>query len=181
MRRAVFLDRDGVINVSRFDYVKRWDEFEFIPGVLASLRRLSETPFLLPMVTNQSAIARGLVSDLQVKEIHHRMIQEITAAGGRINGVYCCPHRPDDGCDCRKPKPGLLLRAARELEIDLGGSYCLGDKLSDVEAGTRAGCHSIMVLTGEGHPLPECSARYSIAHDLEHAVDLIMEMEAHLS
>jgi D-glycero-D-manno-heptose 1,7-bisphosphate phosphatase len=178
VHRAIFLDRDGVINTSRPDYVKRWDEFEFIPGVLESLRRLSETPFLLPVVTNQSAIARGLVPALEVEEIHHRMVAEILAAGGRIDGVYCCPHGQDDGCQCRKPKPGLLLRAARELGIDLNRSYCLGDKLSDLEAGMRAGCHAIMVLTGEGRPLPGCALNYSVARDLDQAIDLILDMEA---
>jgi D-glycero-D-manno-heptose 1,7-bisphosphate phosphatase len=150
MRKAVFLDRDGVINENQRDYVKNWDEFEFLPGVLASLRRLASTPYAIVIVSNQSAINRGLVSTAEVNAINDRMLQEIEAAGGRIDAVYVCPHRPDEACDCRKPKPGLIHRAADELGIDLAGSYLVGDALSDVEAGLAAKCTPFLVLTGRG-------------------------------
>lgn len=150
LRRAVFLDRDGVINRNRADHVKSWGEFEFLPGALASLRRLAQLPWLVIVVTNQSAIGRGLVSQSVVDEIHQRMMAEISAAGGRIDAVFYCPHRPDEGCDCRKPQPGLLLQAARELAVDLARSVLIGDAESDVRAAQAVGCLPVLVRTGRG-------------------------------
>ena len=150
MRSAVFLDRDGVINGNRSDYVKSWDEFEFLPGVLGSLRRLASTRYAIVVVSNQSAINRGLVSTAEVNAINDRMLREIEEAGGRIDAVYICPHRPDEECDCRKPKPGLLYQAADELAIDLASSYLVGDALSDMEAALAVKCTPFLVLTGRG-------------------------------
>ncbi len=150
MRRAVFLDRDGVINENRSDYVKSWDEFNFLPGALDSLRRLARTPYHIVVISNQSAINRGLVSWAEVDAINRRMVREIETAGGRIDGIYVCPHRPDEGCECRKPKPGLLYRAAGELDLELASSYCVGDALSDVQAALAAGCIPFLVLSGRG-------------------------------
>lgn len=150
MRPAVFLDRDGVINENRDDYVKDWTEVRFIPGALAALACLSSLPFSIVLITNQSAIGRGILTLEQVEAIHRRLVTEIQAHGGRMDGVYYCPHHPDVGCDCRKPQPGLLYRAARELELDLARSYLIGDAVSDVEAALAAGCRPILVLTGRG-------------------------------
>ena len=150
MTAAVFLDRDGVINENRDDYVKGWEEVCFLPGALEALARLAATPFRVLLITNQSPIGRGILTAGQVEATNRRLVEEIGAHGGRIDGIYYCPHCPDDGCDCRKPRPGLLLRAARELEIDLRHSYLVGDAISDVEAGLAAGCRPIMVLTGLG-------------------------------
>lgn len=150
MRSAVFLDRDGVINENRRDYVKSWDEFEFLPGALASLRRLASAPYAIVVLSNQSAISRGLVSWAEVNAINDRMLREIKQAGGRIDGVYVCPHRPDEGCGCRKPEPGLLFQAADELDIHLGSSYLVGDALCDMQAALTARCVPLLVLTGRG-------------------------------
>lgn len=150
LHRAVFLDRDGVINRNRADHVKSWAEFEFLPGALASLQRLARLPCLVIVVSNQSIIGRGLVSQSVVDEIHQRMMAEIDAAGGRIDAVFYCPHRPDEGCGCRKPQPGLLLHAARELAIDLTRSFLIGDAESDVRAAQAAGCLPLLVRTGRG-------------------------------
>lgn len=150
MRPAVFLDRDGVINENRDDYVKDWTEVRFIPGALAALACLSTLPFSIVLITNQSAIGRGILTLEQVEAIHRRLVTEIQAHGGRMDGVYYCPHHPDVGCDCRKPQPGLLYRAAQELELDLARSYLIGDAVSDVEAALAAGCRPILVLTGRG-------------------------------
>ncbi|MCB0170392.1 MAG: D-glycero-beta-D-manno-heptose 1,7-bisphosphate 7-phosphatase [Anaerolineae bacterium] len=150
--RAIFLDRDGVICENRSDYVKSWREFKFLPGAKQSLAALRYLGLPIIVVTNQSAIGRGLVRAGDVEDIHQRMVAEIQAYGGQITRVYCCPHHPEEGCDCRKPQPGMLLQAAQELDIDLNGSYMVGDAMSDLQAGHQAGCHSILVLTGRGLP-----------------------------
>jgi len=176
---AVFLDRDGVINENRRDYVKSWDEFVFLPRALPSLRRLARTPFATIVISNQSAINRGLVSLSEVNHVNERMLGEVKEAGGRIDGIYICPHRPDEGCDCRKPKPGLLYQAANELDIDLASSYLVGDAFPDVEAALAAGCTPVLVLTGRGQEELLKVGRsgptgFFLAADLAESVDLIL-------
>lgn len=178
-RAAVFLDRDGVINENRPDYVKSWAEFTFLPGVFASLRRLAQTELAIVVVSNQSAVNRGLVSETTLEEIHTRMASEITRHGGRIDAIFYCPHRPDENCPCRKPQPGLLLRAAKELDLNLTASYLIGDAISDVEAGLAVGCTTFLVLTGRGRAeLARLEARgfkgFHVAADLGGAVDRIL-------
>ncbi|MDI7275161.1 MAG: D-glycero-beta-D-manno-heptose 1,7-bisphosphate 7-phosphatase [Anaerolineae bacterium] len=173
--RAVFLDRDGVINENREDYVKSWDEFSFLPGALEALRRLAASPLLIVVVTNQAAIGRGLVSADMVHEVNRRMIEEIEATGGRVDALYLCPHNRDESCECRKPKPGLLIQAAQEMGIDLGQSYCVGDKLSDLEAGRAVGCGGVLVLTGVGRDQDLANAAgYRVVSDLAEAVETIL-------
>src|SRR5512146_1859854 len=118
-RRAIFLDRDGVINHNRPDHVKSWDEFVFLPRALDALKHLAAMDFVTIVVSNQAAINRRLMGDDVVRDIHSRMSAAIQNAGGRIDGVYYCPHKPEEHCDCRKPMPGMYLRAARENGIDL--------------------------------------------------------------
>ena len=179
MARAVFLDRDGVINQNRDDYVKRWDEFVFLPGALEALRRLAQTPLLIIVVTNQSIINRGLVSLQEVQDICRRMGEEIHNNGGRIDGVFMCPHRPDEGCNCRKPRPGLLLKAADRFHLDLSQCYLVGDAMSDVEAGLSAGCKVLMVKTGlwNRHGSTQGIADVPIVHDLAEAVEWVIAQE----
>jgi D-glycero-D-manno-heptose 1,7-bisphosphate phosphatase len=151
MQPGIFLDRDGVIIENRPDYVRNWSEAKFISGVLPALARLNNTPYRIVIVTNQAGIGRGIISRLVVEDIHARLIQEIIKSNGRIDGVYICPHKPEDGCSCRKPQPGLILQAAQDLEIDLGRSMMIGDNLSDVQAGLAAGIGRIaLVRTGLG-------------------------------
>jgi len=147
---AIFLDRDGVINENRADHVKSWDEFEFIPGALDSIRRLTETGLPIFVVTNQAAISRGLMSPATLDDIHNRMNETIRAAGGRITQVYHCPHDSHEECDCRKPASGMLLQAAKEFSIDLNKSFLVGDAWTDVAAGVGVGARSILLLTGRG-------------------------------
>ncbi|MGB8648012.1 MAG: D-glycero-beta-D-manno-heptose 1,7-bisphosphate 7-phosphatase [Anaerolineae bacterium] len=149
-RRAVFLDRDGVINRNRSDYVKSWSEFEFLDGALAALARLAETDFHVLVITNQSAIARALTSREQVEEIHRRMVEQAVRSGGRVDDILYCPHHPDEGCACRKPQPGLILRAGARHHLDLASSYMVGDSLEDMQAGLAAGCTLLLVRTGRG-------------------------------
>jgi D-glycero-D-manno-heptose 1,7-bisphosphate phosphatase len=149
-RQAVFLDRDGVIVENRRDYVKSWEEVRFLPGSLEALRRLHRSPFVLVMVTNQSAVGRGIISLEQAMGINQRVIAEVEAQGGRVDASYLCPHHPDEGCDCRKPAPGMLLRAAEELHLDLHRSYVIGDAVSDIEAARAIGAQGVLLLTGRG-------------------------------
>lgn len=178
MTAAVFLDRDGVINENRDDYVKDWTEVRFIPGALEALACLSSLPFSIVLITNQSVIGRGILSLEQLEAIHHRLVTEIRAHGGRMDGIYYCPHHPDVNCDCRKPKPGLLYRAARDLKLDLARSYLIGDAVSDIEAALSAGCRPILVLTGRGREqqaLLKCRGfdHIPVVRDLAAAVTLI--------
>ncbi len=179
MRPAVFLDRDGVIGENRDDYVKSWDEFAFLPGVFAPLRRLAQSPFAVVVISNQSVVGRGLTPAAAVEEIHRRMVAEIALQGGRVDGLYYCPHRPDEGCDCRKPLPGLLWRAAAQLELDLPRSFMIGDARSDVEAALNAGCQPVLVLTGRGREQladlpPDVRSRCPVLPDLAAAVDYVL-------
>jgi len=181
-RPAIFLDRDGVLNRNDADHVKCWSEFSFLPHTLAALRRLARLPASIITITNQAVVNRGLASTSAIEEIHWRMTHQVLAAGGRIDHVYYCPHRPDERCACRKPEPGLLLAAAAEHDIDLSRSVFVGDALTDVIAGKRAGCGTVLVMTGRGR-----SARLQlngnalalpdvIAEDLYQAVPLIMDI-----
>lgn len=147
---AVFLDRDGVVNQNRTDYVLAWEQVRFLPGVFNALRVLAASEFRVVVVTNQSPVGRGLLDLGILQAINRRMVAEIEAAGGRVDGIYYCPHHPDQGCQCRKPRPGLLLQAAAELQLDLSRSYMVGDAVSDVEAALAAGCQPLLVRTGRG-------------------------------
>ncbi len=148
--RAIFLDRDGVICENRPDHVRNWSEFKFLPGAKSGLVTLNRLDLPIIVVTNQAVIGRGIVPVGVVEEIHQKMVAEVTVCGGRIDRVIYCPHRPEDGCDCRKPKPGMLLKAASEMGLDLSQSYLVGDAASDIEAGQQVGCHTCLVLTGRG-------------------------------
>jgi len=150
VRRAIFLDRDGVINENRPDYVKSLAEFVFLPGALEALRLLAGVGMPIVVVSNQSAINRGLVSHATVDAITQAMQRQVEMAGGRIDAVFYCPHRPDEGCTCRKPKTGLFHQAARRLDLQLAGSYVVGDALSDIQAALSIGAHPLLVLTGRG-------------------------------
>lgn len=147
---AIFLDRDGVLNENRPDHVKTWSEFQFLPRSLAALSTLAEFPHPIVTVTNQAIINRGIASFDTVDNIHRHMLSQIERAAGRIDRIYCCPHAADEACTCRKPEPGLLFRASHELGLDLGRSVFVGDAASDIIAGQRAGCATVLVLTGRG-------------------------------
>lgn len=182
MQRAVFIDRDGVICRNCKDHVKSWEEFVFLPGARDALVRLSRSDFLVIVITNQAIINRGIVSVEVVEDIHRRMVQEVEAAGGWIDRVLYCPHRPDENCGCRKPQPGLLLLAAQEMGIDLSASWLIGDAWSDMVAARRAGCGRYLVLTGRGRrELIRCWQRgergFRIAPDLNAAVRSLLQRE----
>ena len=155
-RRAVFLDRDGTINVEK-NYLYRIADFEFLPGAVAAIHRLKEAGFLVFVVTNQSGVARGYYSLEDVEMLHSHLQEELRRQGTAIDAFYICPHHPEQGlgpwrrqCDCRKGAPGMLLQAAAEFGVDLARSFMVGDKEADIEAGRRAGCTPLLVLTGYG-------------------------------
>jgi len=147
---AIFIDRDGVINFNRPDYVKSWEEFTFLPGSLDALCLIGKLGWPVVIISNQSAIGRGLVAADAVAEINNRLLEQVEHAGGHIDGVYVCPHHPDDGCNCRKPRPGLLQQAASELGLDLSRSYLIGDAESDILAAKTVSAQPILVLSGRG-------------------------------
>ena len=179
MHSAVFVDRDGVINENRPDYVKSWEEFVFLPNVFEPLRQLAQNGLLIIVITNQSAINRGLVSPETVETIHSRMCEVVSGKGGRVDAVLACPHRPDENCTCRKPRPGLLFQAMERFGLDLSRSYLIGDALCDIAAALAVGCCPILVLTGLGR---QESVRlkahgydgYRVATDLKEAVEWIL-------
>jgi D-glycero-D-manno-heptose 1,7-bisphosphate phosphatase len=151
MHPAIFLDRDGVIIENRDQYVRSWDDVHFIPGALHAMGRIAHCACKVVIVTNQSAVGRGVISRGVAEELNARIQEEIERAGGRVDGIFMCPHAPDDGCPCRKPLPGLLLEAAQVLQIDLSQSFMIGDAVSDLQAGQAAGVkQAILLRTGRG-------------------------------
>lgn len=148
---AIFLDRDGVINENRDGaYVTSWEQFRFLPGALEAVVSLSRAGLPVIVVTNQSGIGRGHMSEAALVQVHRRMTDAIAAQGGRITAIMYCPHAPDDGCGCRKPRPGMLQQAAAQLELDLARCVFVGDHLTDVQAAVAAGCRPILVESGRG-------------------------------
>ena len=179
-RPAVFLDRDGVI-CEEMGYLNHLSRFRMFPFAGGAVTRLSRAGLGVIVVTNQSGIAHGIFPESLVHQIHERMTQELAATGARLDGIYFCPHRTEATCECRKPRAGMLDRAAREHNLDLRRSWVVGDRYLDVEMAHRVGARGILVLTGYGrgdHELhhaewprpPEC-----IAEDLSAAVDFILK------
>ena len=150
-RWTLFLDRDGVINHDSPGYIKNWAEVEFISGSLEALARLAAAGMDCIIITNQSAVGRGMITLETLQTIHLNMKKSIAAAGGNILDIFFCPHRPDGNCNCRKPKPGLILEAAKKHEIALNRSIMIGDSARDIECARAAGCGlAILVKTGNG-------------------------------
>lgn len=156
-KRAVFLDRDGTLNVEK-EYLFRPEEFVFTPDAPKAIKALRQAGFLVVVVTNQSGVARGYFPVAMVETLHRFIQNELSAFGTKVDAFYYCPHHPaaDDPvygreCDCRKPRPGMLLQAAEEFDIDLENSYMVGDKCADLLAGIAAGAKPVLVLTGYGN------------------------------
>jgi D-glycero-D-manno-heptose 1,7-bisphosphate phosphatase len=145
VRTAIFIDRDGVVNrkAPEGKYITCWKEVEFLPGVFDAVRRLNRAGYLVILITNQRAVAKNKLSEAKLREIHEKMLKAFEAKGALINAVYYCPHEIEVHCACRKPKPGMLLRAAKEHSVDLAASWMLGDSVSDVLAGKAAGCRTV--------------------------------------
>lgn len=177
---TIFLDRDGVINENRSDYVKSWSEFRFLPGSRQAIVKLTRAGHRIVVCTNQAGVARGAISLVAVHEIHRRMLASIREVGGRIEQVYFCPHEKEGDCACRKPRPGMLLRARDELGLDMRGAVLIGDSITDIRAALAAGIHGVLVLSGLGLEqlythYHEANGPFRIALDLQHAAELIVQ------
>jgi len=148
---ALFLDRDGVIIENCANYVRSWADVAIYPQAVRALAYIRHTPFKIILVTNQSAVGRGIITLEMAQAINERLLAVVTEGNGRIDDVFMCPHAPEDRCDCRKPQPGLLLQAAKKHHIDLSRSFMIGDALTDLQAGTAAGVRQVILLrTGRG-------------------------------
>lgn len=180
---AVILDRDGTIN-EQVGYVNHPDRFWLLPGVASAIRRLNDLAIPVVVATNQAGAARGYYPEQLLEIVHEKMRLLLAEGGARIDGLYVCPHLPGCGiphlavdCDCRKPRTGMLERAARELDLDLERSYVVGDRMGDVRFGQRVGARSILVLTGYGKgELQHMTGTTPdfVAADLTKAVDWIL-------
>jgi D-glycero-D-manno-heptose 1,7-bisphosphate phosphatase len=187
MFRAVFLDRDGVLIENRSDYIREWSHVKILPKVLGALSGFQRQGFKIIVVTNQSAVGRSLMTYQTAQEINDRLIKTIKENGGWIDSVYMCPHKPEDQCTCRKPQPGLLLRAAQDLSLDLSSSWMVGDAWSDLQAGQAAGLRgTIMVRTGRGatqllETQPEGIKPFLVSDDLLDAFNAIAYLQINRS
>ena len=178
---AVFLDRDGVINVDSPDYIKSREEFHPIPGSIEAISRLTQRGVGVIVITNQSAINRGMVPLAELETMHRRMRQAVADSDGSLTDIFFCPHRPDEGCDCRKPKPGMILAARDRYGIDLSSAVMVGDSAKDIACARRAGVrYAVLVKTGNfAKAQQEMKALAvtpdQVAQDLYEAVEWLLE------
>lgn len=152
--RAIFIDRDGVINKdpggwTRYNYVTEWKDFHFIPGAIAALKILKKKGVKVIVASNQGGVNKGYYTQDTLNEINNLMLEEIKRRGGEIEEVFYCIHKDEDNCDCRKPKPGMLETAAKKYGIDPKTTYFIGDASKDILAGRKIGCKTILVLSGK--------------------------------
>ncbi|MDF2939935.1 MAG: D,D-heptose 1,7-bisphosphate phosphatase [Gammaproteobacteria bacterium] len=169
--KLIILDRDGVINFDSDDYIKSTEEWQPIPGSLEAMASLHKAGYLVAVATNQSGIARGLFSLAELQAMHQKMQNLLRQCGGKIDALAYCPHGPNDACECRKPKPGLLLNIAKQLGISLENTYFVGDSFKDIEAARAVNATPILVKTGKGERTlaqhPELIHEVSVYNDLQ--------------
>jgi len=176
--RAVFLDRDGVINrkAPASEYITRWSEIEFLPGSIEAVALLNKSGFEVIVVTNQRGIATGKIKLSNLEEINRRIKAAISEKNGALSAIYYCPHDTSDDCTCRKPRPGMLLHAANIHCLDLSKCWMVGDSPSDIEAGKRAGCRTALIASS--HVVKDVNAQADICEEsLILAVDEIFQIE----
>lgn len=174
------MDRDGTV-AEEIGYVLDPSKFTVFPWAGAAVRRINESGMAAVLVTNQSAVGRGLIDHTLVESVHERLVASLHGSGARLDGLFYCPHHPNDGCDCRKPNPGLLRRAGTELNLDLSRSFMIGDQYSDILAGQAVGARTVLVLTGHGGAQREAHSESGVQPDcfaptLEDAVRWVLEM-----
>ena len=185
LQNVVFLDRDGVINHDSPDYIKSWEEFEFLPGSIDAIVKLTRKHCPVIIISNQSAVGRNLMSRTELDRIFSNMGSAIESRGGRILEVFFCPHQPEDNCDCRKPRPGLIFKARDKYDIDLASAVMVGDSLRDIECARNAGCGRAVLVESGYEPIDLETLRHSnnepdhIAPDLRHAADWITKHLTH--
>lgn len=178
--KLIILDRDGVINYDSDDYIKSANEWNAIPGSLEAIARLSHNGYRIIIASNQSGLARKKFDIVALNEIHQKMYNHLAQFGGTIDAVFFCPHGPKQGCECRKPKPGLLNTIAQRLRISLAGVPVVGDKLSDLEAAQAVGAQAILVRTGHGQSLLDADQvpeNITVYNDLSDTVDNLIAAE----
>jgi len=181
--KVVFLDRDGVINLDRPDYIKSWSEFKFISRSLEAIKELTLKGFHVIVITNQSVINRNMVSDKGLEHIHASMKNEVKSKGGFIKDIFFCPHMPENNCDCRKPRPGLIFQAQKTYHINLKDAVMVGDSAKDIECAQNAGCgKAVLVKTGNGIKAEKILAEKKIypdyvAQDLYEAAQWIVAIK----
>ncbi len=174
LARAIFLDRDGTINVD-MNYLRDPDEFQLIPGAAEAIKALNDAGWLVIVITDQSGIGRGRLTEETLNSIHQRMAAHLASYGAHVDAIYHCPHTPSDGCTCRKPSPEMVFKAAKEYNIDLKKSWFVGDRARDMETGRRAGCRPALVLTGFGQGELNSAGHIDVvAADLHGAVQTIL-------
>jgi D-glycero-D-manno-heptose 1,7-bisphosphate phosphatase len=179
-RRAVFIDRDGTI-VEEIHYLHRPEDVRVVKGVPAALKKLNRAGFLIFIITNQAGIGRGYYTEADMQRVHRHLLGVIGKDGATVDGVYFCPHHPDDHCNCRKPSPKFLFDAAAQFDIRLARSFMVGDRMADLEAGRRAGARTILVRTGYGEEeLKRAGDTLSadhVANDLPVAINWILKQK----
>lgn len=178
--KDIFLDRDGVINCNRTDHVKSWEEFQFLPGSLEAITDLTRASYRIFVITNQAVINRGLLAPEKLDQIHQQMLAEVTAVGGKIEAILYCPHRPEENCFCRKPKPGLLQKAQQLYKAQATNSWLVGDHPNDIVAGEQVGCRNILVLSGRSTKEDDFIVKrphMPIAANLAAAAKIILESD----
>jgi len=177
--RAVFLDRDGVINrrPPEGSYITRWEQMHLLPNVAEGIGLLNSVGFRVIVVSNQRCVAKGLVTAHELESMHQRMCEQLAAAGATIDEVYYCPHETWRECNCRKPAPGMLLAAAKKHQVDLTASWMIGDSEIDIEAGRSAGCKTARLLDGDGAAKGKADV---FAPSLCEAVQKILRLEKRL-
>lgn len=172
MNKAVFLDRDGVINIDH-GYVHTIEKFEFAPKAVEALQKLADSDFMIIVITNQSGIGRGMYEVEDFYKVMDYMENELVGEGVAIDDVYFCPHAPEDECDCRKPSPKMILDAAKEHDIDLSKSWMIGDKKEDILCGKNAGCKTVFIKTNK-RPSDDNGRADVVADDLVEGVGKIL-------
>lgn len=147
MQKVVFVDRDGVINKNppKSDYIKSWKEFKFLPGAIEGLKLLNDNNYQIIIVTNQAGIARGMMTEVDLEQIHKNMQTELEKHGIKIEAIYYCPHGWNDGCNCRKPKHGMFFKAAKDYNFNIVKAIFIGGSSSDKEAAKNAGCKFVQM------------------------------------
>ena len=180
MKKVIFLDRDGTINVEK-SYLHKWEDFEFEKNAIEGLKELKNLGYEFIVVTNQSGIGRGYYTEEDLVTLNNQMTKKLKEFGIEILECFYCPHHPEKGigkykvdCNCRKPNPGMLLEGIKKYNVDIDNSFMIGDKKGDLEAGKKAGLKSILVLTGYGKKIEEeVKGNYLIAKDLLEVVTIL--------
>jgi len=177
--KAIFLDRDGVINRDPGfgDYIKSWEEFDFLPGAIEAIKKLNKNNYEIFIISNQAGVGRGIYSQSSLDDVTKNMVREIESQGGYIRSINYCTHKPDEGCPCRKPKTGMIENATKGLDIDFKNTYFIGDTKLDIGAGKNMGCKTILLLTGKVNPSDIKNLEYQpdfVKNSLKEAVEWVL-------